>query len=99
MSKLEIEFENELRENMLVAKKECGYNPTYFNRMIAEIGGVATAKKLIEKALATGKPSEGLATLFINKRKELSMEATVCKDKYQELFEKYEIEYCKNVLK
>ena len=34
--------------------------------MLAEIGGVATAKRLIEKALTTGNPSDGFTTLLLN---------------------------------
>lgn len=98
MSKLELKFENELHDKMFIAKKECGYNPTYFNQMLAEIGGITTAKRLIEKALATGNPSDGFTTLFLKGRLDLSMEDSVCKEEYQELFEKHEIEYFKKIL-
>ena len=34
-------FEEELREKMIQAKKECKYNPTRFNQMLAQYGGGA----------------------------------------------------------
>ena len=77
MDKLSLQFENELRNKMFRAKKECRYNPTYFNQMLAEIGGVATAKRLIEKALTTGNPSDGFTTLLLNGRLDLTMEDSV----------------------
>lgn len=98
MEKLRLKFENELRDKMYVAKKECRYNPTYFNQMIAEIGGVSTAKRLIEKAIATGNPSDGFTTLLLNGRLDLTMEDSVCKPEYAELFEMFEIDYCKKIL-
>ena len=33
-------FEEELKLKMLRAKKECKYNPTRFNQMLATYGGV-----------------------------------------------------------
>ena len=47
MDKLALQFENELKDKMLRAKKECKYNPTRFNQMLAQYGGVETAKRLI----------------------------------------------------
>ena len=35
-------FEEELKLKMLRAKKECKYNPTRFNQMLATYGGVET---------------------------------------------------------
>ena len=43
--KLSHQFEEELMDKMLRAKKECKYNPTRFNQMIARYGGVETAKQ------------------------------------------------------
>lgn len=39
MLQLTIAFENELKDKMLRAKKECKYNPTRFNQMLAQYGG------------------------------------------------------------
>ena len=98
MEKLKLKFESELKDKMFLAKKECRYNPTYFNQMLAEIGGVATAKRLIGKAIATGKTSDGFTTLLLNGRLDLTMEDSVCNPEYHDLFEQFEIDYCKNIL-
>ena len=47
MDKIAFQFENELKDKMLRAKKECRYNPTRFNQMLSQHGGVETAKRLI----------------------------------------------------
>lgn len=47
-------FEEELREKMIQAKKECKYNPTRFNQMLAQYGGVETARRLIASAQKNG---------------------------------------------
>ena len=57
MDPLAIKFEEEIRAKMLHAKKECRYNPTRFNQMLAKYGGVETAKRLIANALQTGNTS------------------------------------------
>ena len=98
MDKLTLKFEQELRDKMFLSKKECKYNPTYFIQMLNEYGGVATAKTLIAKAIQTGNPSEGFTRLYLEGRLDLSMEDSVCKTEYCELFEEYEIDYCKKVL-
>ena len=79
-------------------KKECRYNPTRFNQMIAKYGGVETAKRLIANALQTGNTSDGFATLCLCGRLDLTMENSVCKPEYQSLFSPEEIAYCKEVL-
>lgn len=47
---LELKFEEEIRDKMFLAKKECNYNPTRFHQMISNHGGVGTAKRLIAQA-------------------------------------------------
>jgi len=54
VKKLDQKFEEELKDKAFLAKEECRYNPSYFNKMLAENGGVKTAKVLIEKAMRTG---------------------------------------------
>lgn len=92
-------FEAEIKDKMARAKKECKYNPTRFNQMISTYGGVETAKRLIANALQTGNMSDGFTTLFLCGRLDLTMETSVCKPEYKELFSFEEIEYCKKVLK
>lgn len=98
MKKLELKFHQELIDKMNRAKKECNYNATYFNQMLSEIGGVATAKRLIEKGISTGNPSDGFNTLCIYGRLDLSMEDSVCKEEFSPLFTFEEISYCKKLL-
>ena len=98
MDTLAQKFEEELKMKMLRAKKECKYNPTRFNQMLAAHGGVETAKRLISNARKTGNTSEGFSTLFLCGRLDLSMEDSVCKSEYAQLFTDEEIAYCKEVL-
>lgn len=95
---IKVKFENELKEKSNIAKKECKYNPTYFNQMLAELGGVNTAKRLIEKAIKTGNSSDGFTTLLLCNRLDLTMEASVIKEEFKDLFTLEEIDYCKSVL-
>lgn len=97
MDSLANRFEEEIRDKMRRAKKECKYNPTRFIQMLAEYGGVKTAKKLIEDAIK-GETLDGFTTLLICGRLDLTMEDSVCKPEYQSLFSPEEIEYCKKVL-
>ncbi len=98
MDKLELQFENELRDKMLRAKRECKYNPTRFNQMLAQYGGVETAKRLIANGIATGMPSDGYTTLYLCRRLDLTMEHSVCRPEYRELFTKEEVHYCISLL-
>lgn len=98
MLQLTIAFENELKDKMLRAKKECKYNPTRFNQMLAQYGGVETAKRLIASGMATGTVSSGYTTLCLCGRLDLTMEHSVCKPEYKDLFTAEEIRYCKDLL-
>ena len=89
---------NELKDKMLRAKKECRYNPTRFNQMLSQYGGVETAKRLIASEIASGNPSDGYTTLYLCGRLDLTMEHSVCKPEYQMLFTIEEINYCKQLL-
>ena len=71
------QFTEELKDKMLRAKRECRYNPTRFNQMIARHGGVETAKQLISSGLRTGHPSDGYTTLLLCGRLDLTMEHSV----------------------
>ena len=83
MSDLALQFEKELKNKILQAKKECRYNATRFNQMLAQYGGVNTAKRLIANGMITGKTSDGYTTLFLCGRLDLTMEQSVCKPEYQ----------------
>lgn len=64
------------------AKKECRYTATRFLQMVTEHGGLATAKML----LAAPRISEGLTHLWEAKRLDISMEATIQREPWCQLF-------------
>lgn len=84
---LEKEFTKELLDNV-AEMKQYGYNPTIYTRMISENGAVNAAKKLVVKDVQ----SSGFATLIMLSKLELSVEASVIKDKYKDLFTDAEIQ-------
>lgn len=98
MEKLELKFTNELQDKMFRAAKECKYRPNRFNQMLAQYGGVETAKKLIATGMVTGIPSEGYTKLYALERLDLTMEDSVCKPEYRSLFTQEEIQYCRQLL-
>lgn len=98
MDKLARQFEEELKEKMFRAKKECKYNPIRFNQMLSRYGGVETAKRLIDTAIQTGNTSDGFTTLLICGRLDLTMEHSVCKQEYASLFSERHISYCKSII-
>src|SRR4051794_19137514 len=61
--------------------RDAGYNATYFLRMLNELGGVATAKRLIN----ANAPSEGFTKLWEMKRLDLSVEALVRLPQWRDL--------------
>lgn len=87
MTSLEKEFTKELLDNV-AEMKQYGYNPTIYTRMISENGAVNAAKKLVVKDVQ----SSGFATLIMLRKLELSVEASVIKDKYKDLFTDAEIQ-------
>lgn len=91
-------FDEEIRDKMFRAKKECKYNPTRFNQMVASYGSVETAKRLIISAQSTGNISDGFVKLLREGRLDLTMEHSVCKPEYAPLFTTDQIEYCKTLL-
>lgn len=91
---LKEEFHQEMLSGVQTLKKEYGYNPTYFVRMVQENGGVEAAKML----LAAPNAQTGLHELCLHGRLDLSMEAAVLNKKYNALFEPTEREIAKKRL-
>ena len=87
MLPLEKEFTKELFDNV-AEMKQYGYNPTIYMRMISENGAVNAAKKIVKQDVQ----SSGFATLIMINKLELSVEASVIKDKYKDLFTDAEIQ-------
>lgn len=92
---LELDFHKEMLEIYRRAKEECGYNATRFLQMVANDGGLKTARKL----LATAEPSDGFTELWRNHRLDLAMENLVLKSKYRSLFTAQEIDIARERLK
>lgn len=91
MSELETKFLKMIRAANETAKRECGYNPSGFNKMLADHGALGTAQRL----LATSEPSEGFTRLWLCKRLDLTLEAFVIKKEFQPLFTADEIKIAK----
>lgn len=85
---LEKEFHQEMLAIYQNAKKECHYNAMRFLQMVANNGGLVTAKKL----LATELPSDGFTELWDCCCLNLTVEALVVRPKYQPLFTQEENE-------
>lgn len=64
------------------ALSKLGYRPTYFLRMVQELGGVEAARRL----LANASVSEGFTRLWEIRRLDLTVEAFALKPEYQALF-------------
>jgi len=75
-SKLEIAFDERMRQIYDQAKNECGYTATRFLQMVNADGGYRAAQKL----LTTTAYSEGLTRLWEEKRLDISVEATVLQE-------------------
>jgi len=74
-------------EGTIEAAKSRDYFPTYFMQMLAEYGGVETAKRL----LASKEPQSGLFSLYHLGLLHESMEAVVSQEKYRSLFTEDEL--------
>ena len=95
----EMDLEKQFHKDMVgiyeKAKNDCGYIATRFIQMVAEKGGLATAKDLIIK----DEDTYGFERLYELKRLDLSIEALVLEDKYKNLFTSLEKKRCKDRLK
>ena len=99
MADLEHQLKLELEDKMRRAKKECQYNPTRINQMLAKYGAVETAKRLISNARKNETVSDGFTTLYLCGRLDLTVEHSVCKEEYKSLFSLDEIAYCEELLR
>jgi len=77
-----------------VDAKALGYNPTYFIKMVNEMGGYAAAKQLI----ADTKPADGFVRLWELRRLDISVEARALKPEYRDLFSAEERAMCRRRL-
>lgn len=91
---IEKQFNQDMMNIYISAKKECGYNATRFLQLISSKGGLEAAKNLITKEGGT----EGFTKLWELGRLDLSVEALVLKPRYRKLFTDYEKQVCKERL-
>ena len=79
---VDAEFEQAMRDIYQRARREVNYNATYFLGMVAEHGGLATARKLLQATAV----SDGFAALWERGRLDLSVEAVVLQPRFASLF-------------
>ncbi|MCF6177975.1 MAG: hypothetical protein L3J63_01110 [Geopsychrobacter sp.] len=93
---LESEFHQEMLNIYRRAQSEANYNATRFLQMVAEIGGVETAHRLINSENV----SEGYTALWERGKLELTVEALILENhKFQSLFTEEQISTCAKRLK
>jgi hypothetical protein len=88
------EFNAAMNEVYRRAKVEAGYNATVFLSMLAQRGPLETARFLIH----TSKPSDGFTALWERHRLDLTVEAHVLQERFQDLFTDDEREICRERL-
>jgi len=76
------------------ARRDAGYNATYFLRMVSEQGGLAAARNLLRAV----KPSEGFTALWERGRLDLTVEALVLRPDFEELFSPDELDAARDRL-
>lgn len=85
------EFDKELRKIHGIWKTDLKYNAARFIQMIDAQGGLNTAKALLDNQ----NYSEGLTRLWEEKRLDISMEATVLKEPWNNLFTEQQLKIAK----
>ena len=86
-------FEERIRQ-MIAETKSIGYNPTYFIRMVQELGAVTACKQLINNE----KLHDGLCRLWKEHRLDLTIENIILEPQWAELFSESERTLAKNKL-
>ena len=94
MDKLEKKLQDEVIKNCEIAEKEYGCKMTRFLETINRFGIVRTAQEILRK----GRTSDCFNKLVEEGRIELTMEATIVKAQYSELFTDEEVNACYNLL-
>lgn len=78
----EARYHAEIREGTERLKREIGYNPTYFNRMVGDHGPVEATRRLVMAEAV----SDGFTKLWEQGRLSLSVEALAILPWYAPLF-------------
>jgi hypothetical protein len=79
---LESRFHSAMAQIYTRAKSEAGYNATRYLQMVAEMGGLVTAKQLLHSSGV----SEGFTHLWERGRLDLSVEALILSSEWEPLF-------------
>jgi hypothetical protein len=88
-------FDGAMQDVYVLAKKEAGYNATYYLEMLHRHGGLETARRL----LASGTVSDGFSALWERGRLDLTVENVVLRPEFEHLFTDEERETAKTRLK
>ena len=94
MSALEKKLQDEVLKNCDRATRECGCQMTKFVQTIERFGIVKTAQEILRKR----RTSDCFNKLADAKRLELTMEASVVKSEYAELFTDEQVNDCYELL-
>ncbi|MEG2288675.1 MAG: hypothetical protein RR891_02080 [Clostridium sp.] len=94
MGTLEKKLQQEVVKNCEIAEKECGCKMTRFLETIDRFGIVKTAQEILRK----GRTSDCFNKLVEVGRIELTMESTIVKAQYAELFTDEEVNNCYDLL-
>jgi len=81
-AKVAAEFHTAMLDVYRKAKKETGYNASYFLRLVEEVGGLEAARRLLH----AGSVSSGFSALWEKGRLDLSVEAVVLQGRFADLF-------------
>lgn len=96
MADLERQFDFAMLDIYKRARAEINYTPSVFYRMLTEMGGIATAKQLINAP----QPSDGYTRLYTEGRLDLTVEAVVVENsKWHALFTEDELGRARKRLK
>ena len=94
-TELELDFHSAMEDIYWRAKQEARYNATVFHRMVAEHGGLETARRLIN----ANDVSDGYRALWERGRLDLTVEAKVLETpRFHSLFTEKELEICRRRL-
>jgi hypothetical protein len=79
---IENDFARDMLSSAQEAKRELRYNPTYWLRMMSDLGAVGAAKQLLRGPAV----AEGFTRLWEEQRLDLSVECFVLLPDYEPLF-------------
>ena len=74
------DFDHAMVQIYVQAKQQAGYTASRFHQMLAEHGGVETARRLLPQM------SDGFRELWQRERLDLTIEALVLQSKWEDLF-------------